>query len=476
MKIKLFSVSIVLLPLTLSAQSFIEKTVENYRSVIYGEVIWLDKDNDGRSEMFSTGAADDYDHSAQFFNNVGTNDLEEDYFLESIGFSLSSATTADMNNDGYDDFLVSGYNGESNQTRLFLNNGAGSFTNELLEITGVTNGKIRTADFNGDDLIDVIITGVSPESTYISELYFQNEAGEFELQDQVLMPNYFGDVTIFDADEDGSPDILLTGFDLSYTPNTKLFINDGEGNFEEKVESGLPRVYFSGTSAGDYDNDGDLDVLISGMTNSYTPASNIYINDGEGNFVVDETTSFIEMYFGTADFVDVNNDDKLDVFFSGSTSDGVPHTVLYSLTEEGYVLDESFSELTVDVNISSVAWKDYDNDGDLDVFITGFTSEGDRASGFYVNQMNSPTYANFDQEEKPQLTVFPNPNNGTFSLNFENAEARIISIRNLQGQIVYELNVHASIVQLNLTNLPSGVYMLTDKSKNSQQSTLITIE
>ena len=66
-----------------------------------------------------------------------------------------------------------------------------------------------------------------------------------------------------DYDDDGDLDILLTGYDGSNTLVAKVYRNDG-GVFVD-IGAGLTGVNYSSVAWGDYDNDGDLDILLTGL-------------------------------------------------------------------------------------------------------------------------------------------------------------------------------------------------------------------
>ena len=310
------------------AQEFTEIEVTNGNGIIYGEAIWIDSQNDNIKEAVVSGASDNYDHYATLINNH-EGQLSRDSVNQLEGLSLSSLDKADFNQDGYMDLIMNGYNGTENIVNLYINNTDGSYTLTQTDIIGTTNGRIRTADFNSDNLSDIIITGVDTSGTYSARVYLQNAQGDFDLKTNSLMDNYFGDIAILDGDADGDLDVLLTGFDLNYTPNAKFYLNDGTGIFTEKTDAGIEGIYFSSSSVADYDMDGDLDILINGFNTSYTAETALYSNDGSNIFTKLTSTPFENLYFGTADFVDSDLDGDMDIFITGQNSSSVSKSYFY---------------------------------------------------------------------------------------------------------------------------------------------------
>ena len=80
-----------------------------------------------------------------------------------------------------------------------------------------------------------------------------------------------------DYDNDGDLDILLTGDHGSGGRVAKVYRNDGGGTFTD-IGAGLTGVYDSSVAWGDYDNDGDLDILLTGYSGSGKVAK-VYRND-----------------------------------------------------------------------------------------------------------------------------------------------------------------------------------------------------
>jgi len=125
-------------------------------------------------------------------------------------------------------------------------------------------------------------------------------------------------------------------------------------------------VYNSSTGLGDYDNDGDLDIFISGYTGTGS-AINIYRNDGNMNFS-NTSHNITEIGNGTLKLIDIDNDNDLDLFTSGQKEFEVHIIKLYS-NDNGI-----FTEINHNIDILEYPisdWADYDGDGDLDFVFTG---------------------------------------------------------------------------------------------------------
>ena len=336
---------------------------QGVEGTIYGESAWIDVNNDGKQEIILCGASTNQDDYTVLIKNEN-----DTLSLDTVTFtplSLSSLSTGDFNNDGYMDFIMTGYNNSLNQqlTLLYLNNSNGGFTESTTSMAGVINGKIRNADLNNDGLLDVVITGLDTNYIYISNLYFQDNQGQFIEQSVNLMGNNFGDITIFDADNNGYQDILLTGFDTQYIPNSKLFLNNG-GIFTHHVNAGISEFYFTGTSVADFDNDNDLDILITGTNSTYAGQTILYANDGSGVFTPLSTLNCENLYFGTADFIDGDNDGDFDLFISGQDGNGISQSIYYTNSMGTFTKDTIISDTIIGVSISSTDWADYDNDTD----------------------------------------------------------------------------------------------------------------
>ena len=198
-----------------------------------------------------------------------------------------------------------------------------------------------------------------------------------------LTGTHMGDIAWGDYDADGDLDIILTGLDNGGNGITSIYKNNGDGIFTELVDLNIPGTYIGDVIWGDYDADGDLDILIQGFT-SGDQITKIYNNTGDDNFV-DSDISFPAFADGSLSFVDYNNDGFVDVMLAGY--DGNEYlSVLYK--NNG---DATFTEVAIQIPgaiKSSYEWADYDNDGDMDVFVTGLNANGVLISILYKNMGN----------------------------------------------------------------------------------------
>ena len=327
------------------AQNLTEITLSNSNidGVIYGEALWLDTNNDEVFEFLLTGAANNHDqYTVLAIYEDGSFQLDDQNTL--LALSNASADKADFNNDGFMDFIITGNDNGADKTALYLNNGSGGYNLHPTSIAGASFGKIRSADINNDDLIDVIVTGYMGDA-YGAKLYYQNESGGFDEAVVTLMANYFGDITFLNANGDSYVDVLLTGFDTSYAPNSMLYINNN-GVLEAAAVQSIEPYYFTGTSIIDIDNDGDDDLIISGTNSSYVGEMTTYINDGAGIFSKQTASmsDFDQVYFGDMEAVDVNNDGYKDIFSTGQDSNGTYIAKFYlNDTQGNLVYDENLS-------------------------------------------------------------------------------------------------------------------------------------
>ncbi|MFC1573445.1 FG-GAP-like repeat-containing protein, partial [Candidatus Eisenbacteria bacterium] len=173
----------------------------------------------------------------------------------------------------------------------------------------------------------------------------------------------YGSVAWGDYDSDGDLDILLTGEDVGGTKFSLVYRNDA-GLFTD-IGAGLPGVANSSVAWGDYDNDGDLDILLTGLASSDL-ISHVYRNDA--GLFTDIGAGLPGVWDSSVAWGDYDNDGDLDILLSGDAGGFFPLSRVYR-NDAGLFADSGAGLLAV--QYSSVAWGDYDNDGDLDILLAG---------------------------------------------------------------------------------------------------------
>lgn len=234
-------------------------------------------------------------------------------------------------------------------------------------------------DLDGDNDLDMIIVGRNVNSNDRTKVYLNEGDGTF-IEETGLLPNVNSRVNankLIDIDGDNDLDFVmfgLTGSTIPFINQTRLFINDGSGNFMEKTDANFPNVYVHAIDVADVDGDDDLDILIMGPG-----AGMLLLNDGNEVFSESPQNVFTRTEFGTVNFGDVDGDNDLDVFITGSHH--VPgitthHADLFINDGKGD-FSRPFNQNFIGISSSSVVMVDLDNDGDLDLFTTGDPADTD---------------------------------------------------------------------------------------------------
>jgi len=333
------------------------------------------------------------------------------------GYGVGCAA-ADYDNDGFCDLYITNYGPDV----LYRNNGDGTFV-DVTEKAGVGCNLWATScaffDYDNDGYLDLYVvnyiefdfetnkwyeirgarTYASPPDQYPGVLFFgepgvlyrNNGDGTFTDVTKKAglgfpMPGLA--VAVGDYDNDGDMDIYVAN-DMS---QHYLYNNNGDGTFADVSllagvgydEHGVPGSGM-GTAFGDYDNNGHLDLIVSNAQNQ--PAI-LFGNEGNGFFsdvtyasgIGEKTLSYFKW---AVEFIDYDNDGFQDVFIAnGHLQDNIQlfyPNVTYEqqnqlFRNEG---DGTFTEVTHQSgegmlkrkSSRGAAFADYDNDGDIDIFI-----------------------------------------------------------------------------------------------------------
>jgi enediyne biosynthesis protein E4 len=269
------------------------------------------------------------------YRNLGNGTFEDTATEAGVNLSgqeNSAATFADYDGDGWLDLIVTGMNGT--QVTLFHNEGNGSFL-DVTESSGISDMSLSYgtsfADYDKDGDLDLWIN----HWLFTSEQgYLWSNDGDGSFTDASLSAGIPDDTmadfttNFADIDNDGWLDLLISG---DYG-SSQLFINNQDGTFTLTTTDVISDENGMGGAVGDYDNDGDLDWFVTSIYD-YRPqeeypwgitGNRFYQNDGAGNFsdVTDETGTRIGFWGWGACFADFNNDGWQDLFHVNGYSGG----------------------------------------------------------------------------------------------------------------------------------------------------------
>ena len=340
----------------------------------------LDNLNGRRSKILLT----DYDNDSDLdlYTTIAVLDAEPNLFRNESGKFVPAATVgtrgdnaafADIDKDGDPDLYLSGEEGNT----LLLNDGAGNFT-EMTDFGGPQSDQSPKAqirapnlfvDYDHDGDLDLFTTGNRVE------MYRNNGDGVFsDVSDQTFIPSKrpgARDAGLGDFDDDGDIDLLIANNESGCT----LYTNLRQGKLQALTdEIGVPQNHaFRAIAVSDYDNDGDIDLFLA--TDGDTPHQ-LYRNRGDGTFAPDtrsrETAIDAAKGVGGLDahFLDYDNDGFLDLWLIGTPKERDGRSVfLFRNDGTGRFTDASnFLPDTIQRGGDSTV-DDYDNDGDLDLFL-----------------------------------------------------------------------------------------------------------
>ncbi|HEY3394155.1 MAG TPA: CRTAC1 family protein [Lacipirellulaceae bacterium] len=356
-----------------------------------------DFDNDGWVDLFAARL----NARPLLYRNLGNGTFED--VAISAGFTSSLLANGpawgDIDNDGDKDLYVTSSGGT--RFYLYVNNGDGTFSEQAamrgVAISGVFRyGQSATfGDYDGDGYLDIHTNDWATEISLSTSRLLRNlgaaNPGYFEDVTaaaglDVFRPSRFADgstdsnayrysSTFTDLDRDGHPDLTIAADFLT----SQIFWNNGDGTFTDGTaaagvgtdEDGM------GSTIGDYDGDGRLDWFVSALVDlpgGFPPHSGnrLFRNNGDRTFEDQTDLAGVRnsgWSWGTT-FLDHDNDRDLDLFVTNGwdTTSG-DQSRLYQ-NDSGVFTDISNAAGVTDTGMGrGLVSFDYDNDGDLDVFI-----------------------------------------------------------------------------------------------------------
>ena len=242
-------------------------------------------------------------------------------------------------------------------------------------VTNLWLGGSAWGDYDHDGDLDFIVSGIKPDGSFATVLY-ENAQGTFGAVPAAQFPGVsIGSVDWGDYDHDGDLDLLLAGARVSTTSGpdrqsiTRVYLNTGGGQFAYLASAQLPGINQGEAKWGDYNNDGRLDVVVAG-----NGKTGVFKNLGDGTFAEVPNLNLPFLFTnGRVSWSDYDNDGDLDLFFSGWNGGYMNEgSVAKLFRNDG---QDAFVDATPAVirgqHRGDAAWGDVDADGDLDLVVAG---------------------------------------------------------------------------------------------------------
>jgi len=365
-----------------------------------------DYDSDGDLDMAVLGYYVVYNESVEYklilMRNDGPSTPEEwefTYFEVPLGELTngnSDMAWGDLDGDGDLDLAVG-----TDGTTVIYNNDAGTLVLIETDLPAYWEDNsqaafdlrsITWADFNNDGDLDLLLPSIYTDSTYsYRTALMRNDRSDgtggwiFTETDSVFAPTIHAQSSWADYDGDQDLDLLLVNIaPFSDESFIRRYRNDSNGVFTGEDILGSLTVEQGEAQWGDYDGDGDLDILIAGnireLDGTYTPmALRIYRNDNENYVPLDVIDCLpCEGWFDitAATWADYDSDGDMDILLAGNYNSGSNiegRARIYTNTDG--IFTDSGNELPAPRASGdrggTFSWLDIDGEGDLDYFIAG---------------------------------------------------------------------------------------------------------
>ncbi|WP_197440185.1 FG-GAP-like repeat-containing protein [Polystyrenella longa] len=285
---------------------------------------------------------------------------------------------ADFNGDGWNDILLleNEYSDDASvEHQLWINNGDGTFTSSALsEIDAlVVDFEVGDIDLDGD--LDLVMSEESNGTEKIANVYLNDGNGHFTSESQVTFTYRIATFAMADFNGDGYLDLATPDYE-NESYGTKTWLNDGNGEFNNFLFASND-FYHKEMKPGDFDGDGDMDLLIVGPWGPseefpYNTWTAVLFNNGDGAFD-DGKTEFLNYNAESAEVGDLDNDGDLDLvitsFVRQDYSYVSPKHNIWLNNGDGTFVENPHliqSLYAVDHELA-----DIDGDGDLDLIAGG---------------------------------------------------------------------------------------------------------
>ena len=343
-------------------------------------IAWGDFDNDGWEDFLLSG-------SRLFKNQKGKKfiDITNDVFAEKVTFG--GALWGDVDNDGDLDIIT------KDPENIWINTDQHFYRfqrpSDFVD-NGISSEGMAVSDLNKDGYLDIYLANYEGNNQFFTDQLFFGfgngsfnhvtyESGAMAANDRALAGR---GVNIGDFNNDDLPDIYVSNYRLN--PNL-MFVNQGKGIFKEKSrylgiageETNGWWGHTIGSEWGDIDNDGDFDLITCNLAHpryiDFSNKTKLYINSGYPDFTFQDIRADAGIRYEETNsepaFGDLDNDGYLDLYIT-DVYEG-RRSFLYMSNGDYTFRDVTWLSGSRHFNGWGVAYCDYDKDGDLDMLVAG---------------------------------------------------------------------------------------------------------
>lgn len=325
-------------------------------------------------------------------------------------FYYGAAHVADMDNDGKPDVVINGAVDTDNDgsvdtsfNEVYRNEGTSLVPYANLGVDATHLGDIKFMDFNNDGLLDIISTGLSYNDIVNYKHYRFRNTGTGFVKEVDLAGKIYGSLETFDFNNDGKIDYAINGTQyiegVGFWNNLDFYKNTG-------ADFNIFKGWQPGTQNGsfkfvDLNNDNLLDLIILGVAQGDIPIFKVYLNQ-TGTLTLSQ--DFTALTSGKIDFADFNADGYQDIVVTGQDDSYSGYLAVLMNDGTGHMTVQQIN--VSEIADSSVATGDVNNDGYYDFMVSGNDDNNDAVVKTFLY---NPSTQNFTENIPTGLHTLGGP-------------------------------------------------------------------